>query len=178
MTSSNGNIFRFTGHLCGEFTGHMWIRPLWRHSKEYTRFRFRMLQPTGQVSISNLAVSRPHGLLRCVGLTVGCVESTVDGNNFRPNTQVFIRCRDIHCDVAVNRLGFKSSEYLIVLLIYDFLKHFLTDYAIIKNSKSKDFEQSQTRCVHFTLFLSTSFHSGPNHLLFIPIATPLKIKSR
>ena len=21
MTSSNGNIFRFTGHLCGEFTG-------------------------------------------------------------------------------------------------------------------------------------------------------------
>ena len=22
MTSSNGNIFRVTGHLCGEFTGH------------------------------------------------------------------------------------------------------------------------------------------------------------
>ena len=25
MTSSNGNIFRFTGHLCGEFTGPRWI---------------------------------------------------------------------------------------------------------------------------------------------------------
>ena len=25
MTSSNGNIFRDTGHLCGEFTGHRWI---------------------------------------------------------------------------------------------------------------------------------------------------------
>ena len=25
MTSSNGNIFRVTGHLCGEFTGHLWI---------------------------------------------------------------------------------------------------------------------------------------------------------
>ena len=25
MTSSNGNIFRVTGHLCGEFTGHWWI---------------------------------------------------------------------------------------------------------------------------------------------------------
>ena len=25
MTSSNGNIFRFTGHLCREFTGHRWI---------------------------------------------------------------------------------------------------------------------------------------------------------
>ena len=26
MTLSNGNIFRVTGHLCGEFTGHRWIR--------------------------------------------------------------------------------------------------------------------------------------------------------
>ena len=25
MTSLNGNIFRVTGHLCGEFTGHRWI---------------------------------------------------------------------------------------------------------------------------------------------------------
>ena len=25
MTSSNGNIFRVTGHLCGELTGHRWI---------------------------------------------------------------------------------------------------------------------------------------------------------
>ena len=25
MTSSNGNIFRVTGHLCGEFTGHRWM---------------------------------------------------------------------------------------------------------------------------------------------------------
>ena len=25
MTSSNVNIFRVTGHLCGEFTGHRWI---------------------------------------------------------------------------------------------------------------------------------------------------------
>ena len=25
MTSSNGNVFRVTGLLCGEFTGHRWI---------------------------------------------------------------------------------------------------------------------------------------------------------
>ena len=25
MTSSNGTIFRVTGHLCGDFTGHRWI---------------------------------------------------------------------------------------------------------------------------------------------------------
>ena len=28
MTSSNGNIFRVTGPLCGEFTGHRWRRAL------------------------------------------------------------------------------------------------------------------------------------------------------
>ena len=27
MTSSNGNIFRVTGSLCGEFTGRRWIPP-------------------------------------------------------------------------------------------------------------------------------------------------------
>ena len=27
MTSSNGNIFRVTGPLCGEFNGHRWIPP-------------------------------------------------------------------------------------------------------------------------------------------------------
>ena len=26
MTSSKGNIFRVTGTLCGEFTGHRWIQ--------------------------------------------------------------------------------------------------------------------------------------------------------
>ena len=30
MTSSNGNIFRLTGHLCGEFTGHRTQRPVTR----------------------------------------------------------------------------------------------------------------------------------------------------
>ena len=25
MTSSNGNVFCVTGHLCGEFTGHRWV---------------------------------------------------------------------------------------------------------------------------------------------------------
>ena len=30
MTSSNGNIFRVTGHLCGEFTGHRIHKGQWR----------------------------------------------------------------------------------------------------------------------------------------------------
>ena len=44
MTSSNGNIFRVTGHLCGEFTGPRWIphkkasdAELWYFSLIHTR---------------------------------------------------------------------------------------------------------------------------------------------
>ena len=33
MTSSNGNIFRITGHLCGKFTGPRWIS----HTRPVTR---------------------------------------------------------------------------------------------------------------------------------------------
>ena len=39
MTSSNGNIFRITGPLCGEFTGHRWI-PLTEASDEELWFFF------------------------------------------------------------------------------------------------------------------------------------------
>ena len=42
MTSSNGNIFRVTGHLCGEFTGHRWIlrtRPVTRSFDVFSDLR-------------------------------------------------------------------------------------------------------------------------------------------
>ena len=42
MTSSNGNIFRVTGPLCGEFTGHRWIpsqRPVTRSFDVFSDLR-------------------------------------------------------------------------------------------------------------------------------------------
>ena len=39
MTSSNGNIFRVTGPLCGEFTGHRWIphtKAQWRGALKFS----------------------------------------------------------------------------------------------------------------------------------------------
>ena len=41
MTSSNGNIFRVTGPLCGEFTGHQWI-PLTKASEAELWCRFQL----------------------------------------------------------------------------------------------------------------------------------------
>ena len=40
MTSSNGNIFRVTGHLCGEFTGHRLING-WVNNREAADLRRR-----------------------------------------------------------------------------------------------------------------------------------------
>ena len=42
MTSSNGNIFRVTGHLCGEFTGPRWI-PRTKASKQSWGWWFERL---------------------------------------------------------------------------------------------------------------------------------------
>ena len=47
MTSSNENIFRVTGHLYGEFTGHRWI-PLTQDDAEIymhynVEFKYRVL---------------------------------------------------------------------------------------------------------------------------------------
>ena len=37
MTSSSGNIFRVTGRLCGEFTGHRWIPRTPRPNKQLSK---------------------------------------------------------------------------------------------------------------------------------------------
>ena len=42
MTSSNGNIFRVTGHLCGEFTGHRWIPHTKASDAEFDVFFIRV----------------------------------------------------------------------------------------------------------------------------------------
>ena len=49
MTSSNGNIFRVTGHLCGEFTGHRSQRPVTRSFDVFFDLRLnkRLRQPWG-----------------------------------------------------------------------------------------------------------------------------------
>ena len=43
MTSSNGNIFRVTGHLCGEFTGPRWIPRTEASDAEVWGFFFNLL---------------------------------------------------------------------------------------------------------------------------------------
>ena len=54
MTPSNGNIFRITGPLCGEFTGHQWI-PLTKASDtELWFFSFIWALTNGWVNNRNV----------------------------------------------------------------------------------------------------------------------------
>ena len=50
MTSSNGNIFRVTGHLCGKFTGHLWIPRTKASDTELWRFLLRRNERLSQQS--------------------------------------------------------------------------------------------------------------------------------
>ena len=50
MTSSNGNIFRVTGHLCGEFTGHPWILLTKASDAELWCFLWSLIRINGWVN--------------------------------------------------------------------------------------------------------------------------------
>ena len=56
MTLSNGNIFRVTGPLCGEFIGHRWI-PLTKASDtELWCFLWSVPEQTAEWTIETLVI--------------------------------------------------------------------------------------------------------------------------
>ena len=81
MTSSNGNVFRVTGHLCGEFTGHQWIpaqRPVTRSFDVFFDLRLNKLLSKQSWGWCLETLSRPlwrHS--NVLGVNVwGCYRST------------------------------------------------------------------------------------------------------
>ena len=58
MTSANGNIFRVTGHICGEFTGDRWIPRTKASDAELWSFRW-------SASMNGWVNNREAGELRC-----------------------------------------------------------------------------------------------------------------
>ena len=63
MTSSNGNIFRVTGHLCGEFTGRRWISRTKTSEAEHLHAFFELRLNKGWVNnreAGDLGHNRAH----------------------------------------------------------------------------------------------------------------------
>ena len=56
MTSSNGNIFRVTGLLCGEFTGHQWIPRTKASDAELWYFLWSVPEPTLEQTMETLVI--------------------------------------------------------------------------------------------------------------------------
>ena len=59
MTSSNGNIFRVTGHLCGEFTGPRWIPRTKAMTRSFDVF-FDLRRINGRVNNGEVGDLRRH----------------------------------------------------------------------------------------------------------------------
>ena len=60
MTSSNGNIFRVTGHLCGEFTGPRWIPHTMASDAELWWFLWSASESTIDRGAGDLRRNRAH----------------------------------------------------------------------------------------------------------------------
>ena len=60
MTSSNGNIFRGTGPLCGEFTGHRWIPMTKANDTEIWCFLWCAPEINGWINKRETGDSRRH----------------------------------------------------------------------------------------------------------------------
>ena len=56
MTSSNGNIFRVTGFLCGEFTGPRWIPRTKASDLELWCFLWSMPEQTVEQTLETLVI--------------------------------------------------------------------------------------------------------------------------
>ena len=56
ITSTNGNIFRVTGFLCGEFTGHRWIPCTKDSDAELWHFFLSASEPTVEQTMETLVI--------------------------------------------------------------------------------------------------------------------------
>ena len=84
MTSSNGNIFRVTGPLCGEFTGYQWIssqRPLARSFDVF--FNLHLNNQSSKQSWDSL-----FEMLAC-SLWRHCNDQTLNGSKSQHNCTHF-----------------------------------------------------------------------------------------
>ena len=95
LTSSNGNIFRVTGPLCGEFTGHRWVpltkasdAELWcffictlneRLSKKNWGWLFRSQSHSLWRHCNEICTRLSYPLIYCLSLLVTNIQDRVQG---------------------------------------------------------------------------------------------------
>ena len=83
MTSSNGNIFRISGPLCGEFAGHRWIPHTKASYAELWCFLWSPPEKNGRVNnreAGELRLLRAHGDVTVTQLYIFAYQSYIHSN--------------------------------------------------------------------------------------------------
>ena len=126
MTSSNGNIFRVTGHLCGEFTGPRWIprtkasdAELWCFLwslKEKHRKNARWISDEGLQGDTNFSSHQRKfkfvtGQNDIEGLVI-LQKDLINRANKRPNNPKWISVSSKNKFVRVNKIYFRCKSII------------------------------------------------------------------
>ena len=118
MTSSNGNISRVTGPLCGEFTGHRWI-PLTKASQWRGALMFSLI-----CSWTNGWEDNPHNPLciQCKSSNSFCMKSIFRDNSYYNlcHSNVEGWC-DMQIDISCLRCVYVEMRLLIMQRIIEFI---------------------------------------------------------
>ena len=120
MTSSNGNIFRVTGTLCGEFTGPRWIPPhkgQWRGALMFSLICARINGGANNREAGDLRRHRTHYDVIVMNMWI----SRISRNFHFKYLDQFERCFDNH----------QTHEKLVGDILTNFTIHFI---ALIKHS--------------------------------------------
>ena len=132
MTSSDGNIFRVTGHLCGEFTGHRWIpaqRPVTRSFDAFFDLRLNKCLSKQSWGWWFETPTRPSWR-HCKGDNSGVSWHTSHCNwlffisNFHSNHNHFrinitkVSTASIQVIIIIIRLRFFGNQFLAILNIF------------------------------------------------------------
>ena len=100
MTSSNGNIFRVTGHLCGEFTGRRWIprKGQWRGALMFSLICTRINGWVNTGEAGELIRHRAHYDVTVMKLSANTSKDTHGdvGANDENNSLQMVRNQTVH----------------------------------------------------------------------------------
>ena len=87
MTSSNGNIFRITGPLSGEFTDHRWIpltKPIWHGALVSSLICARTNGWVNKRDAGDLRRHRAHYDVTVIGIFFTSIVNHLDGDALMP----------------------------------------------------------------------------------------------
>ena len=118
MTSSNGTIFRVTGPLWGESTGHRWIPLTKARDAELRVFSFTCVWTNGWVNnrdACDLRRNRPHNDVTVMSSLIHCrCGSNLKGIIFKPIMQN--SSLGICCEIAVTWLPQSPANEKVILV--------------------------------------------------------------